>query len=387
MNNKVAIIGSDHINTLGLIRTFGENGIRVYLFLVSDSKINAVQKSRYVEKYWICENENAALEKIVEVLGDEKEKPAIIPSSDPACLCLDANYSRLKDSFIMPNIQRKGSMIYRYMDKFLQQKTVEENGIRGIKSRIISLDSPDGAASLGFPVILKPNISAEGNKEDIRICKNAEEYSSAKDELIDLGYKSILVQELIKYDFECDVQGFSVNGDTSVPGVIEKIRVYPPKRGSTTFGAAVPCGKYAAVIDGIKRIMKELEYTGIFDIDIFVSQKEDGTSDFCLNEINFRNSAISYAYGKSYIAYYWYLSCVENRFADCPPIEESYTFIDDQADLHNVLDGIITEKQHRRDMKNAKILLAKNADDKKPSRTMFVKKVLGKISHAAKRSH
>ena len=97
MNNKVAIIGNDHINTLGVIRSFGENNIKPYIFLISNKKNNAVIKSKYVEKYWIFQNEEEALSKIINYFNDEKNKVALIPTSDASSLCLDNNYFKLKE--------------------------------------------------------------------------------------------------------------------------------------------------------------------------------------------------------------------------------------------------------------------------------------------------
>ena len=260
------------------------------------------------------------------------------------------------------------------MDKNQQQKLFLKNDIKGIKSQVINFDTFNGDFQVQFPIILKPIISAKGNKEDIKICNNEEEFNYAREHLISLGYNEILVQKFIKCDYECDIQGFSINGKTAIPGVIEKIRIYPPQKGSTTYGRVVSIEKYSQIISGIKKIMKELNYTGIFDIDVFIANKIA-----YINEINFRNSAISYAYGNSYIAYYWYLSCISNKLIKPQDIKKEYTFIDEQADIHNVIDKIISIKDYQKSKKNAKILLVKNQKDRKPARIMFINKVIGNI--------
>ena len=374
MNNKVAILGNDHINTLGVIRTLGENNIKPYLFLISENRNNAIIKSKYIEKYWILKNEDEALKKIVDYFKEEENKVALIPTSDATSLCIDKKVLELKDKFYIPNIDFKNNYIYMYMDKFKQQELIESNNINGIKSQILNFSNFDEKLKLTFPIILKPNISAEGNKDDIRICNDKNELNKAKEELKKLGYKKILVQNFITYDYECDIQGFSINGETCIPGVIEKIRIYPAKKGSTTYGKVVSNQKYEKVINGIGKIMKKINYTGIFDIDVFICNEE-----IYLNEINFRNSAISYAYGDSYIAYYWYLSVINNKVIEPPLINSSYTFMDDQADIHNIIDKNITFKRYRKEKKEARILLVKNKKDPKPSRMMFINKVKNNI--------
>lgn len=374
MNNKVAIIGNDHINTLGVIRTFGENNIKPYVFLISNKKNNAVIKSKYVEKYWIFQNEEEALTKIINYFNNEKNKVALIPTSDSSSLCLDKNYFKLKNKFYTPNINDKENHIYKYMDKNKQQELFLKNEIKGIKSQIINFDTFNGYFQVQFPIILKPIVSAKGNKEDIKICNNIEEFNNAKECLIRLGYNEILAQDFITYTYEGDIQGLAINGETAIPGIIEKIRIYPLERGSTTYGRVVPNRRYEKVINDIKKIMKDLNYTGIFDIDVFVKNE-----DIYLNEINFRNSAISYAYGNSYIAYYWYLSCINSKLIEPPYIKEEYTFMDEQADIHNVIDQIISIKDYQKSRKNAKILLVKNQKDPKPEKSMFVNKIKNNI--------
>ena len=377
--NKVVVFGNDHINTLGVIRLFGENGIKPYLFLISDKKRNSTSKSKYVNESFVFETEEQAVDFMMEYFNLEKEKVAIIPTSDKTSLCLDKNYSKLKAHFFVPNINEEDNNIYKYMDKFVQQQLFSKTNINGIKSMIMELNDPAINIDIDFPIILKPNVSANGSKDDITICENEAEFKHASEKLLKLGYNSILVQKFIKYDFEADIQGFSYNGETSIPGVIEKIRIWPAKRGSTTYGRVIPCDAYNRIISCIKKIMKEIKYTGIFDIDIFVVNKEDGTKEFYLNEINFRNSAISYAYRNSYICYYWYLSCVKDKLINSPLIEAKYNFMDDHADIHNILDKNISLKQYLFDKKNSKILLVQNKNDKKPHYSMFINKVIGNL--------
>lgn len=379
MKNKVVVFGNDHINTLGVIRLFGENGIKPYLFLISNRKKNSTSKSKYVNESFVFTTEEKAIEFMIQYFSSTEKKVAIIPTSDKTSLCLDKNYSKLKEHFFVPNINGEENNIHKYMDKFIQQQLFSKNKINGIKSVIIELDKPNVSVDIDFPIILKPNISANGSKDDITICENDDEFKKAKENLLKLGYDSILVQKFIKYDFEADIQGFSYNGETSIPGVIEKVRIWPAKRGSTTYGRVIPVNDYNYIIDCIKKILNEIKYTGIFDIDIFVVNKEDGSKEFYLNEINFRNSAISYAYKNSYICYYWYLSCVNNKLVDSPLIENEYNFMDDHADIHNILDKNISLKQYLNDKKHSKVLLVQNKLDKRPHYSMFINKIIGNL--------
>ena len=51
--NRVVVIGGDHHNTLGVIRSLGERGIHPDLILVTPSKITFVDASIYIDRRWI----------------------------------------------------------------------------------------------------------------------------------------------------------------------------------------------------------------------------------------------------------------------------------------------------------------------------------------------
>ena len=51
IRNKAIVIGSDHYNTLGVIRSLGEKGIPVYLILITQNE-GFVDKSKYVAQSW-----------------------------------------------------------------------------------------------------------------------------------------------------------------------------------------------------------------------------------------------------------------------------------------------------------------------------------------------
>lgn len=376
MKNKVIIIGNDHVNTLGVIRTFGENNIKPYLFIISNTKRVSVIKSKYVEKYWICNDENEALLTICKEFSDENNKPVIIPTSDNATMFIDKYLDKLLNNFIVPNINNKSGLMTYYMDKYNQYSLAKKNNIKVAETKIVDLSQID---NVKYPCILKPILSAKGKKDDIKICTNEEEIDSARLELKNLKYDRVLYQEFITYSYELDISGFAYDGQISIPGYIFKKRIWPQKRGSTTYGSVNSPLRIKKIIDGIKKLFKDLQYNGIFDIDVFVFSDDLENETLFLNEVNFRNSAISYAYGDSYVPYYWYLSNVNGKLIEAPVINDEYDFMDDQADLHNVFDRRISYKEYLLDRKKSKILLEKCKNDPKPSNRMKKNKIYNKI--------
>ena len=79
---KAIVIGGNHYNTLGVIRSLGEMGVPVYLILISE-KGGYVSKSKYIVNSWYVDNSEDA---IINVLSNnfinEECKPVIIPTSD-----------------------------------------------------------------------------------------------------------------------------------------------------------------------------------------------------------------------------------------------------------------------------------------------------------------
>lgn len=360
--NKVIIIGDDNVNTLGVIWNFSKKNIKVYLLIMGINHKLSVIKSRYVEKYWVCENTSSLIKQLHAIFEGENDKPVLIPTTDSSALIIDNNYDSLKEKYILPSINNVKGNIEMYMNKYNQFKLACNNNVKMAKTKVLDLRKKE---SITFPCILKPIVSAKGKKEDIRICNNSIEFEEAKKELLELNYTKILYQQFLTYCYEIDVSGFSYNGDVSIPGYIKKERIWPSGRGSTTFGIVKNIHGLDNIIDGIKNIMKQINYNGIFDIDIFVVKK-DKENIFYLNEINFRNGAIAYSYGESLISYYWYLSNINNKMFFSPSIKKDYYVINEQADLHNLFERKISLFRYLGDLRKSKIKMNFNIRDIKP---------------------
>lgn len=372
--NKVIVIGADHVNTLGVIRNLGENGIKCDLIIISDKKRASVSKSKYVRNSAIVNSVNNLADYLLANYKSEAKKPVIISTSDSIALELDNNIEKLEKYFILSHIKNNSNnKIEYYMDKYNQYLLAKENGLKTAKSQIFSLKF-DSNISIDYPLIIKPYISANGNKNDITICNKENDFDLAKKKLIELGYDKVLIQELLDYQEECDVAGFAYNGFVEIPGLIIKENIWPSKKGSATYGRVVPIDNYSNEIQKIKKTIENTGYCGIFDIDFFIKNGE-----LYFNEINFRNGALSYAYGDSNICYNWYMSCVNKKIFKCKTINDEYYFVDDNAHLHNVLDKDTNIKEYFEHIRKSKIKLSYNSRDKKPWFFMIIYKIKNKL--------
>ena len=50
MMKEIIVIGADHHNTLGVLRSLGEKGINSILLLISENKKSYVAKSKYAKE-------------------------------------------------------------------------------------------------------------------------------------------------------------------------------------------------------------------------------------------------------------------------------------------------------------------------------------------------
>ena len=360
--NKLIIIGDDNVNTLGVIWSFSKHSIKVDLMILNSFSRVSVIKSKNVEKYYFINDEDDLINSLNLYYINEVNKPVIITTSDLSTLIIDKNYDSLCSNFIISSIDNKQGNINKYMDKYNQYRLSNKHKIKMAKTKIVDLKAN---YNLDFPCILKPIVSASGKKADIRICNNYTEFNDTKKELLSLNYNKMLYQEFLNYDYELDICGFSYNGKVSIPGYIEKERIWPAGRGSTTFGKVKPNNDILNVISDISKIMRDINYNGIFDIEVFVTEKGNN-KEFYLNEINFRNSAVAYSYGKSAVCYYWYLSCINNKMILAPSIDKGYYTINEQADLHNLFEKKISLFRYWSDLRKSKIKINFNIRDIKP---------------------
>jgi hypothetical protein len=103
---------------------------------------------------------------------------------------------------------------------------------------------------------------------------------------------NVSAQEYIKKDYEINMIGLSINHGRTViiPGVIRKLRDDLVRMGE--YMRLDPCELYPFVnFDGIKNMIREIGYEGIFSVELLVKDEE------CyFLETNLRNDGLAYIY-------------------------------------------------------------------------------------------
>lgn len=379
--NEVIVVGGNHHNALGVIRSFGKNGIKINLIVTNDTKYPFIVKSKYVKKYSIIkENEVEILDELSKY-KNITPKPAIIPTSDYAEYVIDKNLDKLKKTFIVPSINNTQGEVIKYMDKFNQIDLCKKYKIDMAKSCVLVLNNELNLnIKLKYPYILKPIESINGKKTDIQIVSNPKEFSKCIEILKEKKYKKILVQEYLKYDYELTLMGCSSNGKVIVPGAVKKIRRYPEKSGNVSYGEVIPLTKNDFY--KIKELLKSINYNGLFDIEVFKVGNQ-----YILNEINFRNSGNTYVltYKNIFLPVIWYYLAIGKSVNNLKfEFTNSFYMRDSNLERTKLFNKEISFKEYIHAKRNSQISFINDLDDNKVKLWKLLYAVLRRIDKNGK---
>ncbi len=304
--NKVILIGGNHHNGLGLVRSFGLHNIKPYGLIINQkSSRSFVSRSRYWQKTWEFKTEIEAVDFLVHNFAKESEKPVIIPWSDSAAATIDNNIYRLQDNFIVPSLGGIQGAIVEMMNKNRQIDFLKKYDLPMAKSWIVELPFIGKITDFCYPCICKPVSSYEGYKIDIKKCLTPIELEEYLDILNRKGYNRILVQEYISYDKELEFIGSCDDEPAYI--ISNNVRTWPLVGGTNSYMQIINDPMINKVCMRLLKALQEEKYFGMFDIELF--QKGDRV---LINEINWRNSGNSFfSIGTDvHYAVIWYLNAI-----------------------------------------------------------------------------
>lgn len=365
--NKVILIGGNHHNILGTARCFGINGFHPYGVIIgADAGSSIVHKSKYWAKTWELKADEEIPDFLVSNFANETEKPAVICCSDASAQCVDLNYDKLKKYFLLPSASEQQGKISELMNKQSQVDFANKYKIPMAKSFIVDLDNIEIPCDMVYPCIVKPVVSAEGKKADIKKCETREQTEKYLYYLKGKGYQRLLVQEYLEYDAEYLMVG-AINKDRCCWFNSEKIRVWPVIGGSSSYlhisNNNVANDFYTSVRDAFCM----LGYDGIFDVEAFYVKGK-----MYLNEINWRNSGTIYSAfsTKVYypvIWYYWKTGHEVPNDLKLSCANANIYSMDESLDFRHVIVKNISLKQWINDCKRSKAFALWFPSDLKPS--------------------
>lgn len=182
---KVIVFGNDHTNSVGVIQSLGKAGYRS-IGLVYGFKNDFVKSSKYVERVISAKDAQACIDKLVEANFNTQERMPIIATCDMAALTLERNKERLKDRFLF---EHAINYTLDYLAKKENQvRMAIDAGFNVPKSWNLN-DTKQIPDDVTYPCLIKPLVSCEGAKSDIRVCCSREELEK---NLNSLDYRGVL---------------------------------------------------------------------------------------------------------------------------------------------------------------------------------------------------
>lgn len=359
---EAIVIGSKSVNAVGLIRSLGAGHVDV-TFMSTYSKI----ESKYTEEYVRLPDDRKKWLAILKQYGERsKEKAAIFSTDDDTAFWLDENYEALQKYFIVPHAKGKMRTL---ADKSVMNEIAKKAKLNVPKFAKISLVESERKNE--YPIILKPYAGYAGNKGDISICYNENEYRNAVRVLKKQGYKEVLLQQLLDdpEQEEIGLMGMALNnGQVVIPGVIHKIRSYPTGKGSTSYA------KFSPVMSEmneqkIKQFVSATGYVGIFDIEMIKAYGK-----YWFIEINYRNGQYGYiptAAGYNLPAN-WVHGMKNEKVEKCNNLQEIY-YINEREDYRHVKEGTINKKEWLKEFHTASAYGMYCPGDQRPFIRQYVK--------------
>lgn len=283
--NEVIVIGDSTNNTLSVIRSLGQAGVRQTLILKTDDDFCNVTESKYVRHSPLVKIADInELEKVLNSIDADGQ--LIVCTFDEAAMWADEHEETLSKKFVTPC---RGGHIGELFNKEAQCRLAEECGLTVPKSRLFNRGDALSDIDIDFPLLIKPLVSTGGEKSDIHICRNEKDLEKALNH--DSSCERFVAQEFIDKEYELDCIGVSTDDEVILSGAVRKIRHYPPLTGAGAYGKFIPISMTDVDVKGVEKFIRRSGYHGPFSVEFL--HTKDGKNYFM--EVNFRNEGLAYA--------------------------------------------------------------------------------------------
>lgn len=170
--NDIIVIGGNHHNTLGVIRSLGERGLSPMLLIVTTEKKAFVTYSLYLKRTVQIENDDDIPNTLLNEFTDNCNRPVIICCLDSSSGIVDSNRDILASNFILPGAYKQGRISGLMSKKVMADIAIEI----GLNIPITCYGNDDNLQIKYInSFIVKPLVSMKGSKMDICICQSWDE--------------------------------------------------------------------------------------------------------------------------------------------------------------------------------------------------------------------
>ena len=277
---KVIVFGNDHTNSVGVIQSLGKAGYKS-IGLLFGTKSGFISSSKYTIGLITAKDAQTCIDKLLKNIPSNDGKTPIIACCDTAALVLERNAERLKEHFLFE--YATGSSLEYLAKKENQVRLATESGFNVPKSWNLR-DTKEIPNDITYPCIIKPLVSCEGAKSDIRVCRTK---ADLEKNLNTLGHtKNVLLQQYIDRDYEISILGCGLSSGKCIIHVVEhKLTLYPKYVGLECLANMQPL-KDGPIKTSIEKLISKTGYVGLFSVEM-MHCKDD--NKFYFTEINLRN--------------------------------------------------------------------------------------------------
>lgn len=290
MNKDVIVIGSDHYNTLWLIRSLGMGGFDVTAVIIESGSKSFVSKSRYCSSVYLVKDFKQMYDCLFNL--SFSGKVPIFTNSDSIAITLDAAYDALSTNYILQHCNHKQGALNYWMDKANMLAMAKESGLVIPYSQAVDLTKEDVDYDIiPYPCLVKPEVSAESSKNAFRVCQDIGQLRYALSEL-KKSCPKVLIQEYIQRDYEYLVYGASTEDEVILPGGLTKVHTCSDTKNLGMASYAYLSDEKPAQLGNFERIHKfirNIGYYGLFSVEFMITKDKA-----YFLEVNLRNDGTCY---------------------------------------------------------------------------------------------
>lgn len=353
---NITIVGSDHYNTYGIVRSLGEKGLKSNVIILgTETNKSFVLKSKYVEQGVGFREPTDSIGTIIEYAGESNN--ILICCSDQAVDLITVHNELLRKHYILPLCNDIG-MMHLLMGKSTITQMACKCGINTPKTwTIVNRQCPD---SITYPCITKPETSTSGRKDDIVVCYTRQDLENIVNDPNRCA--NYAVQQYIEFEKEISILGaILADGTVVFSGCIDKIRTC--MRGTSSFAKMIDNSILGETKNNLEELLKKTGYHGLFSAEFLL---KDGLYYFL--EVNFRNDGNSYVATATGInlPYLWINSYFNITKESIPKGKYPCYFMLDIEDFLAIRRNGISFTEWKKNLHMANTCLVYNNHDKKP---------------------
>lgn len=298
---RVVVIGGNHHNTLGLVRSLGRVGLSISLILEDYDKECYVLRSKYIKDYTLAKTEEEVVHTLLSQANERRT--VVVCASDSAASIIDKHRSELIGGYYLPGCLEQGQLTHLMNKEVMSELAVKCGG--NVPKTVVIERSETDFDNIPFPCITKPISSIEGSKADIAICRDKEELGEY---LKHCKLRKVQVQRFVEKTIEYQLIGL-INGEVLIPG---RSRIITQPKSTNTGYLKYEQLDGSEPLAFCRKFLKRTGYSGLFSME-FIRDKEG--NDYFM-EINFRNDGNSICVTEAGVnlPFVWYQSCCVPEF-------------------------------------------------------------------------